>query len=281
MLFRILGIFGLLALLLPASAQAEEELKPLWEVGLAGAVGFLPDYPAAAQSHAQGAVLPYFVYRGDFIRAGDKGLLRGRFIHTDRVELDVSLAGSFPVESDHNAAREGMPDLDWLGEVGPRLQVTLARAARDAKIDLELPLRAVFSTDFSSVDFRGFIFAPEIAYQHADFLGWDLNLKLGLSADFASRDLAGYFYDVPATFVAASRPAYSADAGYMGAKLRLRGLVPLGSRWKAFAALQGDFHHGAANDASPLFKRESNVSFGLGAIWSFWQSDKMVRNGDP
>ncbi len=281
MLFRFFEIFGLFALLVAAPASAKEELKPLWELGVVGAVGFLPDYPAAAQSHAQGGVLPYVVYRGDFIRAGDKGLIRGRFIHTDRVELDISLAGSFPVESDHNKARDGMPDLDWMGEIGPRLQVTLARAARDAKIDLELPLRAVFSTDFSNVDFQGFVFAPEIAYQHADFLGWALNLKLGLSADFASQDLAGYFYDVPANFATAARTAYTADAGYMGAKLRLRGLKPLGSRWKAFAALQGDFHHGAANDPSPLFKQKSNVSVGIGAIWSFWQSDAMVRNGEP
>ena len=38
--------------------------------------------------------------------------------------------GSFAAEPDDNDARRGLPDLDYLGELGPRLQITLARLER-------------------------------------------------------------------------------------------------------------------------------------------------------
>ena len=44
--------------------------KPLWEIGVVGGGGWLPDYPAADQNHLQGLVLPYAIYRGDFLRLG-------------------------------------------------------------------------------------------------------------------------------------------------------------------------------------------------------------------
>ena len=255
---------------------ASDKSKPLWELGAVVGTGYLPDYPAAGQSHFQWAALPLLVYRGEILRAGDKGLIRGRLIHTDRVEFDISLSGSFPTDADNNKARNGMGDLDWLGEVGPRLQITLARAARAAKIDLELPVRAVLSTDFSSLEHQGFIFAPELAYQNDDFLGKGIALKLGISADFASEGLSDYFYEVPANFVTGSRSAYNAKAGYMGTRLQLSAFKPLTERWRIFAGINGEFHHGAANKSSPLFLNTSNVGVGAGVIWSFWQSDERV-----
>ena len=134
-----------------AAPDSQPDAKPLFELGVAGGGGYLPDYPAAGQSHFQGLVLPYLAYRGAIVRSDEKGILRGRIVRSDRFELDLSLAGSFAAESDDNDARRGLPDLDYLGEVGPRLQITLARAARDAKIELELPVRAVLSTDFSDL----------------------------------------------------------------------------------------------------------------------------------
>ncbi|MDP6271590.1 MAG: MipA/OmpV family protein, partial [Alphaproteobacteria bacterium] len=186
-------VLALLALpVAPAAAEGGE--KPLWELGLMAGGGLLPDYPAAAQNHFQWLALPYFAYRGKFLRSDKKGLLRGRFFKSDRVELDVSLKGSFPADSEDNTARRGMPDLDWLGEVGPRLQITLARAARAAKIDLELPVRAVFSTDLSELSHRGFTFAPQLAYQHDGFGERDVNFKISLGVSFADQEMASYFY---------------------------------------------------------------------------------------
>jgi MipA family protein len=259
-----------------SDARAAGKSKPLWELGGVVGTGYLPDYPAAGQSHFQWAALPLLVYRGDILRAGDKGLVRGRLFRSDRIEFDISLSGSFPTDADDNNARQGMEDLNWLGEVGPRLQIVLARAARDAKIELELPVRAVLSTDFSNLDHQGYIFAPELAYQNDNFLGQDIQLKLGISVDFASEGLSDYFYGVSSKFATSNRTVYNAKAGYMGTRLQLSAYKPLTDRWRVFAGINGQFHHGAANKSSPLFLNTTNVGAGLGVIWSFWQSDSRV-----
>ena len=203
-------------------AVAAEGGKPLFELGVMGGGGYLPDYPAADESQFRGLALPYIAYRGEVLRSDEKGLLRGRLIHTDDVEFDISLNGSFPVDSDDNDDRRGLPDLDWLGEIGPRVQFTMARApGGSAKIDLELPLRAVFSTDLSDWNYRGIVVAPEIAYQHENFLGDNTKIKFRIGASFATTELAEYFYEVEPRFATASRPAFSADAGYLGSKIEL------------------------------------------------------------
>ena len=274
------GCFLVFALSFGASvltAHAEEQQKPLFELGVAGGIANLPDYPAAGQNHWHGIALPYVAYRGDFLRSDDKGLIRGRFVHTDDVELDVSLNGSFPTRSRGNDARRGMPDLDYLVEIGPRLQATLARAARDAKIDLELPIRAVFSTDFSSVDHRGFTFAPQLAYQNDRFLDAPIKLKLGIGPIFGSAALMDYFYEVTPTFATATRPAYAVDAGYIGTRLEFGMTSAIFPRTRAFLASRIDVHRGAANEDSPLFRDRMTYSIGLGLIVSVFQSEHRVQ----
>ena len=100
------------------------QAKPLFEVRLVSAGAYLPDYPGSKQSHASGLALPYFAYRGRVLRSDEKGALRGRLIKTERVELDLSFDGAFSSDSGENDARRGMPDLDWMGEVGPRVEWT-------------------------------------------------------------------------------------------------------------------------------------------------------------
>ena len=258
-------------------SAAAEEAKPLLELGVAGGAGYLPDYPAADQNHAQYLALPYFAYRGKFLRSDEKGLLRGRFIRTRNVELDVSLSGSFAVDSDDNDARRGLPDLDYLGEIGPRLQITIARAARNAKIDLELPIRAVFSTDLSDLQYRGVTFSPGIAYQNERFFG-PTEIKLGVTALFATEELMSYFYEVEPRFVTATRPAYAADAGYLGSQFELLLTRPLFSRVQGFFATRLTSHHGATNDGSPLFRDRTTASVGAGLVISLFQSKRRERN---
>ncbi len=271
--YRLLALVLLLSFFTGA-ATAEE--KPLFELGVIGGGGYLPDYPAAGQNHFNGIALPFPIYRGKFLRADGRGL-RGRLHHSSDFELDISLGGSLAADSNNNDARSGMPDLDHLAEFGPRLQWTVARAARWAKLDLELPLRAVFSTDFSSVEHQGFLFEPQLAYQHGNIFNSGAKLKLGLSAIFADEKLQDYFYEVKAPFATASRRAYDGQGGYLGSRLRLLVLRPFGKRLKLFAAADVNSHSGAASEDSPLFREELTFGAGLGLIWSFYQSDRMVN----
>ncbi len=246
--------------------------KPLFELGVVVGGAYLPDYPAAAQRHLNGIALPYFAFRGKIFRSDEKGLLRSRLVKTDRLEFDISLDGAFASDSDKNDARRGMPDLDWLGEVGPRLQWTVARAAHSAKVDLELAVRAAFSTDLSRIESRGYVFEPEIAYQHENFLQQNLEVKWSLGAVFATEDLMDYFYEVEPRFVSAARPTFDAKSGYLGTRSQLSLVKELGPRFSLLTAFRLDYLGGAENEDSPLFKNE--VTFGAGAalVWSFYQS---------
>lgn len=258
------------------AANADQHPLPLWELGAVVGVGILPDYPAAGQSRFEVLPLPYFTYRGKVIRSDDKGLLRGRLFHSNRAELDVSLAGAFNVNSTDNVARTGMPDLDWLGEIGPRFEITLARAG-DAKIDLELPVRAVLSTNFTSrAGYEGLITVPELAYQHDNFLGSSARFKLGFGAAFANAKLQSLLYGVPAAYATAARPAYTAKGGYMGSKVQVSASRRFGPNVRVISALRFDFHRGAANDLSPLFKDRSTTTLGVAIIWSLWRSPVLV-----
>ncbi len=271
--YRALAL-GLLCACLSVPVMAEE--KPLFELGMAGGVGYLPDYPAAGQNHFNGIALPFPIYRGEFIRSDSKGLLRGRLVHSQDFELDVSLGGSLDADSDENDARRGMPDLDYMAELGPRLQWTFVRAARWAKFELELPIRAIFSTDFSSVEHRGFLVEPQLAYQHDNFLDSGTKFKLGLSAVLADEDLQDYFYQVDAPFATAARRTYDGQGGYLGSKVRLLVQHPFGKHLKLFLAGDINSYHGAANVDSPLYREELTYGAGVGLIWSFFQSELTV-----
>jgi len=219
---RAAVVVGALALCsLPYAAAAGARSKPLLEVGLVGG-GYLPDYPVSDESHFRARALSFVAYRGKFLRSDEKGLLRGRILSAERLELDVSLTGSFPADADDNEARRGMPDLDWLGEIGLQLQITIARAGRDAKHEIELPVHAVFSTDLSAHDYRGLVFAPQLAYQHDEFLRRGLEFKLSGGPSFATRELMDLLYEVEARFATPARAAFAARPGHLGTALQLR-----------------------------------------------------------
>lgn len=270
------GFAALTVLLCAAALPADAaENLPLWAVGVVVGAGYVPQYPASDQDSFRILPLPYFTYRGEVFRSDDKGILRGRILYSDRVELDVSLAGALDVASGDSRARTGMPDLDWMGQVGPRLEVVLARAARDAHVDFELPVRAVLSTDFRSFDYLGLLVAPEIAYQH-DKLG-GARVKLGLSATFAGRALQEEFYGVPAAYATAARPEYRARSGYLGSKLQLSFTRRVSAAVRLVGAARVDFHGSAANEDSPLFLRRTTGSVGFVVVWTPLRSAATVR----
>lgn len=269
---KLAALMAALAMVLWAPNAARAQAPPLFELGVLGIGGYTPDFPAADQNHFNGLPLPLVVYRGETLRAGEGSLVEGRIVRRDRFELGLSLDGSFSTDSDESDARSGMPDLDHLFELGPRLQITLARAARAAKIDFEIPVRAVLSTDFTDVRYRGVVLNPVLAYQHTSILDSGVRLKLSLGAIFADRRLMDYFYEVEPAFVNAIRPAFSAKAGYLGSELSLALASQLTTRIKLFGRASVGYFGGAANDDSPLHRDDTNYSMIIGVSWSLYQS---------
>src|SRR5579871_2660577 len=113
------------AILSAASAAAYADEKPLWEGGLGiGAVVF-NDYRGADTTHVYPLPVPYFIYRGKFLKSDSEGL-RGKFFTRPRLEFALSVNGTTPVRN--SSERQGMPDLRPTLELGAALNVHLWRS---------------------------------------------------------------------------------------------------------------------------------------------------------
>jgi MipA family protein len=262
-----------LALLTTAPVMADQ--KPLWEFGLGTGVLIFNDYRGADTTHAYPLPLPYFIYRGDFLKA-DRDGVRGKLFNQDRVEITLSVNATTPVRND--SARSGMPDLRSTLEIGPQLNVHLWRSADELlKLDFRVPVRAAFTVQ-ASPHMVGTFVAPSLALDLAQFHGDD-GWKLGLLAGplFADHRYDDYFYTVAPQYATASRPAYDAPGGYAGTQA----LAALTRRFPRFWIgfyIRHDSLGGASFAASPLVKRDSYWSGGLGIAWMIKESSVMVES---
>lgn len=260
------------------TAVADPTSKPLWELGLTGGGGWVPDYPAADEYHVAGLVLPYAIYRGVFFRAGDESIARGRFFRNSRFELDLGLNGSFPADSDQNDARRGMPDLDILLEAGPRLKIRLADLTATSNLSLRLAMRHVISIDLSHIGYRGIVFHPSLVYTHTRLFDTKMRFVARLGPVFATHRFMDYFYEVEPRFTTPQRPAFNAKGGYLGSKLTLSAHLPVTKQVSVVAAVQIGYYAGATNSESPLFRDKVNAGAGLAMIWSIFQSKKQAAD---
>jgi MipA family protein len=272
---RILFALLFLSLLLPGAAFCEE--KPLWELGAGVGLLQMPDYRGSDENRLYVLPYPYVIYRGDILKVEEQRV-SGQIFKSDRILLDFSGYGAVPVKSSNNTARAGMPDLDATFELGPALKIKLWESKPDKyKIDVSLPVRALFSTDFRSVSREGWVFGPRINFVKDDVIP-DTGLNLGISAGpiFADSGYHAYFYTVEPAYATAGRPAYSAGGGYSGSALT----VGLGKEYKQFifnAFLSTDFLQGAVFEDSPLVKRETSFMSGVSVSWIFFKSAKTVN----
>ena len=248
----------------------------MWEIGVVGGGGWLPDYPAADENHVQGIALPFAIYRGDFLRVGDGGGPRGLFVDIPWLELNVGLDASFPVDSSDNDAREGMDDLDYLLEAGPKLIVKLRYDDPANDLDLSLAARGVISTDFANVRYEGMTVNPALTYRRHDLFGIDLRAIASLGATYGSDGFNDYFYEVRRPDVRSNRPRYRADAGYVGTELSLGLSWGVTDRLRLFGGTQIGFWKGAENEDSPLFRDEVTYGVGGGLRWTFFASERKV-----
>ena len=268
-----LAALALLAPLAPAGAQQLAPTPapdlPLWEVGLFGGAASTPAYPGADDRSTRALVLPMVIYRGKVLRA-DRSGVGARLINTDRVELDLGFALSLPARSDDVGARAGMPDLSSLLEFGPRLKVMLAEPTATSRVRLELPLRVPVELK-SGFRRQGLVFEPRVVFEAGDGAGkWQADANLG--AVFGNARLNRYFYEVAPQYATAERPAYQADAGLMMTRLGLSLSRRLSPDWRVFGFTRYDNYSHAVNRDSPLFRKDSGLSVGLGFTWTAHRS---------
>jgi outer membrane protein len=271
----VLAACALLHVLAASGARAAQ--LPLWEAGAGAAVVGLPDYRGADQGRAWILPFPYLVYRGEVLKA-DERRVRGLFFKRERAELDISVNAQPPVDSGDNDARRGMPDLDPLVEIGPSLNLLLHRSAdRRTEVELRFPLRAAFATDFSYVDFAGWVFQPNLNVDFRDPFGqagWKSGFLVGPM--FSDRRYNEYYYAVDPAFSMAGRPAYNPAGGYAGTQL----IATLSKRFPRFwvgGFARWDTLNGAAFADSPLVKTRHYFAAGIAAAWILGESTTKVE----
>jgi MipA family protein len=264
----------LLTLLLVGAVHASEDDagKPLWELGVGAFGASQLAYPGADQSVNRALVLPFGLYRGQWLRA-DGETTGVRAVKTQTLELDVGVAASFGASSDKIEARRGMADLGTLIEFGPLLKVNLGRDA-NARWRLDVPLRAVLDLSDRGRH-RGFSFEPEINWESRQG-GNATAVSLGVL--MADRRLASTFYSVNAAEATALRPAYAARAGLVSVRLSASQSFKLGRDWQIFGFARLESVSGAANTASPLVRRSQGVTYGLGLTYTFARSSEKAKN---
>lgn len=274
MIRRLASLLLLAAVALPAQAQQ----LPVFEVGIAGGGGSIPAYPASSQNQWRGLAVPYLIYRGNVFRSDDSGM-RARANLADGIELSVSASGGVNAASGDITAREGMPDLDWLGEIGPNLRFILWRGEDEdspSRIVLDTPVRAVFSTDWTSVSFRGITFAPDIAYEHMHLFSRFARLRVAAGVLFGTDRYTSYFYDVEPQYARPGREAYDAQPGYVGARLTVSYRLPLSERISIVVGGRIENFSGSSNAGSPLYRSEWNGTVVAGFAFSLWRSEERV-----
>ncbi len=272
--FLALAAASLLPGLAAAQAQPTERNLPLWEAGIGAAAFSTPAYPGADDRNHRVLALPYLIYRGRVFRADQNGI-GARLLNTDKVEFDVGFAGSLPAHSDDVEARRGMPDLGTLVEFGPRVKYKFADLGEQGRLRFELPLRAVIEAR-SGVRRQGWTMEPRLVWEkRGEAARWTMEAQLG--AVFGDARINRYFYEVAPQYVTAERPAYQAESGLMLVRTGLFGTYKLHPGLRLFGFVRYETYSGAANQDSPLMKKNTGASAGIGFAWTFARSQERAR----
>ena len=264
----------ILLLVLPGTAQGGE--FPLWEAGAGVGVLSLPDYRGSDERRVYALPIPYLVYRGEIFKV-DRKSVRGLLLQSERLDVEMSFNASPPVSSRSNQAREGMPDLDPTGEVGPSLIIKLGESPLlGARVTVHLPARVVAATDLTYLKEVGYVFNPRLNFD------WPLdttknrwNAGLTVGPLYADKRYHEYFYAVDLLYATAGRPAYAVRGGYSG----LQATATMSRRFEKVwfgAFVRIDDLHGAVFEDSPLVKSMYSIMGGFALSWVFETSDVKV-----
>ena len=250
---------------------------PKWEAGMIGMGARIPYYRGADQYRWYAFPVPYFIYRGDYLKADKEGV-RGVFFKGKWIETELSMSGNPPVR-DGSGARGGMPELDPLVELGPAVRLFLYRGEKVSALYLEAAVRAVNSIDMDT-------FNPEyegarssmslVVARFTPRAGSPWNAGLRTGVDFADRNYHRYFYDVDEAYVIPDRPAYESRGGYSGCSVSgwiTRKLFD-GVSLAIYAKL--DNCEGAVYEDSPLVRSKDNVTVGAALSWKIAESKTRV-----
>lgn len=251
--------------------ETHAQLKPLYEFGIGALMADFPDYPGADHNRRIYLPFPSVIFRGDILRAEKDEGVRGRFLKSKIVELDLSFDGTFPSDASDNIVREGMPGLDAVLEIGPSLIFHLKKlqTRHGLKVDFHFASRYNFSSDLKRFDHRGFSINPFFNFVYEGFVKDEGLILFSIGAKFATKKLMDYYYGVDYQYSRANRPFYHAKSGFLETSLAFAFFQPVKYDIWLFAGIIKAFYDGASNERSPLLVKKSTTSIAFGFYWNF------------
>lgn len=228
--------------------------KTTLELGLGVAGLSYPSYLGASKQKYLAIVVPYIQYRGEMFQVDESGVKK-ELLDIAGLNLDVSVSGALPVDSGSSRLREGMDDLDFVFEVGPKVTY---RVWDDGLYYLRfrLPLRAVLSTDFErSMVYRGILALPQFKISQER---GEREMYLVSGVALATSRYHDYFYGVDERFATLDRSAYEAKGGYGGFRNKV-GFSDKKGAWVYDAYVVHYLLDGATFENSPLLEQKNGL----------------------
>jgi outer membrane scaffolding protein for murein synthesis (MipA/OmpV family) len=235
------------------------------EIGAGISVVDIPHYAGSEQSKSYAIPFPFFRYKSKNVSLDRDGLKR-YLLKGEDWDLDLSFAATIPLDSDESRAREGMPDLDWVGLIGPAFNYNVFKKD-DHELKINVPLRFAVSTDLNNFDYVGWDFSPRIQWRTTfknEQIVWNSVAAFGL--EFADAKYHGYFYSVDDEFSTAQRNSYEAKSGYGGFKITLGINRRDGNFWFGAFTRYRNLADAEFVD-SPIVTTKENLYVGIAFAW--------------
>ncbi|QSZ40827.1 hypothetical protein GJV85_01415 [Sulfurimonas aquatica] len=234
------------------------------ELGLGvGALSY-PNYIGSKSSQYLALPIPFIRYRGENFRIDEDGI-NGELFGINGLKLELSMSGSLPASSDKNGARKDMPDLDLSGEIGFEVVYNIYDKGI-SKLELEFPFRAVFSTNYTRVEYRGITSNPQLKYS-LNYKDLTLTFRTGIIA--ADDVYHSYYYSVKSQYATAQRDAYEAHSGFGGFKNRVGLTYKKGSWWSGAFISYFNVKDAVYKD-SPLLETDTALYYGVSLAYIFY-----------
>lgn len=269
----------LIILILYTSAANAFHL-PIWQFGVGLGVLNAPHYRGSKTVEQVYLPFPYIIYRGDFLKVDREGI-RSELFDSERLRLDISLAGNIPVPKSDDSARAGMPSLDPLAEIGPELEIRLWEINEEQhSLWLKLPYRIVFSVGDPIMEYQGWSFSPYLHYRR-NWRALDSLTRFNISFGplFADRKYHNYFYQVEPRYVLPERMQYDADSGYSGSRVTIS-LSRNTQQYFAGVFARYDNLSQATFEDSPLVETDHYFIVGVAFAWIFSSAEEKVPHHD-
>ncbi len=260
MIWKILTSFLLIGYI--SCCFANEEA--VFELGMGLGALSVPHYRGSDQREQFVVPFPYIKYSSERLKIDREG---GRYYLYDfgNSKLDVSMDFAFPVDSDKNIARESMPDLKAVVEVGPRLMFyPYTSLDKRFRIRIALPVRLAIATNIVESNTIGATFSPYIQFRFFNYV----ETAVTAGPYWATEAYHDNFYQVDTQYVTTARPFYDAKSGYGGSRISLTSSKRFKKYWVGIFA-RYDFLNGAVYEDSPLVKQKTAFLIGFGISYVF------------